>query len=110
MRHAATLVLVLAAVLGAAGLYRYESTRTVACGIASAPIAVPVDANVSSWFTRVYPPSLLRDVQGVHVLRVTCQARLDAANGEAQGAYLAYAAFVAAVGGLMLARRQRRHP
>jgi hypothetical protein len=59
-------MLVLAVVLGAVALYRYESTRTVSCGVEPTTTAVPVDANVTRWFARVYPANELRDGPPLH--------------------------------------------
>jgi hypothetical protein len=81
-------VLVVAAIaLGALGLYRYESTRAVVCGAN----AIPIGADLDSYVAR-----LDQGVSRVELAPylITCQARLDAANGEAQGTYLAYAAIV----------------
>ena len=71
---------VLAVALGAAGLYRYESTRTVNCGTSA---ATPVGGNLNDYLDRIVP----RDTQGLQVFRIVCQSRIDAVNGQAQGAY-----------------------
>ena len=86
----AVLLVGIAIALGAAGLYRYESTRRVTC-VSPSSISLPSDTLAS------------------RLLKSECQSRHDAADGEAQGAYLAYAAAVL-LGGttwFLLARRRR---
>ncbi len=104
-RHVSRFVVVLAAAavaLGAVGLYRYESTRAIVCGAN----AVPIGANLGAYIARL-DPGVNRAELAPYL--ITCQARLDAANGRAQAAYLVYSAVVAfAMAGCLMTRRRTR--
>jgi hypothetical protein len=93
-------LVVIALALAGTGLYHYESTRTVTCGLTTTELGGDLDANIA------------RDPEGVIAAipgqAARCRTRFHSARAEAQAIYIGYAVFVLLLAAACLLVERRR--